>query len=45
LSMISAISAIKPWSYVTLYIERGAGEVDVSGTRLRPVMEHAASRF
>src|SRR5580692_4731119 len=42
--MISAISAIKPWSCVTLYIERGAGEVDVSGARPRPVMKRAAAR-
>ena len=34
LSMISSMSAIAPWSRVTLYIERGAGQVDVSSARL-----------
>ena len=34
--MISAMSAIKAASCVTLYIERGAGQVDVSGVHRVP---------
>jgi hypothetical protein len=34
--MISAISAIKPSSCVTLYIEGGAAEVDVFGVHHVP---------
>src|SRR5579862_5740658 len=34
--MISSISAIKPSSCVTLYIERGAGQVDASGVHHVP---------